>query len=376
MLRCSASASFFFFFLASATPSSTASPSAAAASLASAFFFFFFRSFRTSLIASCMTSMFLRGVVPSVRKANRSSTWSRSFSPKIAEASSEKQSMREAREHLLARYREMRPLFFCCARPMKDEWKMRPYLGVLPLVLRARKSAFSAPRICTVEAGYLARFVRLPACEMSRAPMISPMSVERFGATRSILALRYSCKVFRMVASLMTSPAKWSMFCMSISTMSWPMDIFMAFRTSAATSSAPQASSSSAVLSCLKLSRTRMTRETFAYAMLSVTIFASSGKCHAYHSRTRMAKVLMFLSRLSSSAMVLMMGLSWRFGSSCMRLRLKACPRPSRALVRSNSLRSFTSLLKCRRTPLSSSRTVCPCVTLNCVPSSLPSSGS
>ena len=37
------------------------------------------------------------------------------------------------------------------ARPMKEEWKMRPYLGVLPLVLRARNSAFSAPRICTVE---------------------------------------------------------------------------------------------------------------------------------------------------------------------------------------------------------------------------------
>ena len=31
------------------------------------------------------------------------------------------------------------------ARPMKVEWKMRPYLGVLPLVLSARKSAFSAP---------------------------------------------------------------------------------------------------------------------------------------------------------------------------------------------------------------------------------------
>lgn len=30
--------------------------------------------------------------------------------------------------------------------------------------------AFSAPRICTVEAGYLARFVRLPAWEMRRAP--------------------------------------------------------------------------------------------------------------------------------------------------------------------------------------------------------------
>lgn len=32
------------------------------------------------------------------------------------------------------------------------------------------KRAFSAPRICTVEAGYLARFVRLPAWEMRRAP--------------------------------------------------------------------------------------------------------------------------------------------------------------------------------------------------------------
>ena len=31
----------------------------------------------------------------------------------------------------------MRPLFRCLARPMKDEWKMRPYLGVLPFVLSA-----------------------------------------------------------------------------------------------------------------------------------------------------------------------------------------------------------------------------------------------
>lgn len=30
--------------------------------------------------------------------------------------------------------------------------------------------AFSAPRIWTVDAGYLARLVRLPACEMRRAP--------------------------------------------------------------------------------------------------------------------------------------------------------------------------------------------------------------
>lgn len=31
----------------------------------------------------------------------------------------------------------MRPLLRCLARPMNDEWKMRPYLGVLPLVLSA-----------------------------------------------------------------------------------------------------------------------------------------------------------------------------------------------------------------------------------------------
>ena len=40
---------------------------------------------------------------------------------------------------------------------------MRPYLGVSCLVLSARKSAFSAPRICTVEAGALARFIKEPA---------------------------------------------------------------------------------------------------------------------------------------------------------------------------------------------------------------------
>lgn len=45
--------------------------------------------------------------------------------------------MREAMVHLLARYLEMRPLFFAPARPMKVEWKMRPYLGVLPRVFRA-----------------------------------------------------------------------------------------------------------------------------------------------------------------------------------------------------------------------------------------------
>lgn len=53
--------------------------------------------------------------------------------------------MREAMVHLLARYLEMRPLFFAPARPMKVEWKMSPYLGVLPRVFRAlrKKPTFS-----------------------------------------------------------------------------------------------------------------------------------------------------------------------------------------------------------------------------------------
>lgn len=84
---------------------------------------------------------------------------------------SEKQSILEAMEHLLARQREIRPLFLASALPIKEEWYMSPYFGVFPFVFKAlktqplayRKSAFSAPRICTVDAGYFDRFVRLPA---------------------------------------------------------------------------------------------------------------------------------------------------------------------------------------------------------------------
>mmetsp|Transcript_75311 Transcript_75311/g.130401 ORF Transcript_75311/g.130401 Transcript_75311/m.130401 type:complete len:208 (-) Transcript_75311:534-1157(-) len=206
---------------------------------------------------------------------------------------------------------------------MNVEWNINPYFGVLPFVFRARNRAFSAPRICTVDAGYLARLVKLPACEISRAPIISPIRAQRFGATRSIFFFKYSLNVERMLASFTTSPAKWSMLCMSISTMSCPIDIFIAFMISAATSSDPHASLNSVAFSSEKESRTRMTRHDFAYAMLSVTILVISGKCQAYHSRTRIAKVLMFLSKLSNNAMVLMIGLSCLFGSNCIRLRLK-----------------------------------------------------
>ena len=47
--------------------------------------------------------------------------------------------------HLLARYLEILPLFLAPARPMNDEWKMRPYLGVLPRVFRALRPYQNKP---------------------------------------------------------------------------------------------------------------------------------------------------------------------------------------------------------------------------------------
>ena len=63
-------------------------------------------------------------------------------------------------------------------------------ITLLPLVLRALNKAFSAPRICTVEAGYLARLVSDPAWEISRAPTVSPINVAKLGATDAILSWR------------------------------------------------------------------------------------------------------------------------------------------------------------------------------------------
>ena len=94
-----------------------------------------------------------------------------------------KQSIRLAMLHLLAKYREIRPLLRAFALPMNVLWKIKPYFGVLPFVFKARKSAFSAPRICTVDAGYLAKLVREPAWEIKRAAMVSPTKAPKLGAT-------------------------------------------------------------------------------------------------------------------------------------------------------------------------------------------------
>lgn len=54
----------------------------------------------------------------------------------------EKQSILDAIEHLLAKYLEILPLFLAPARPMNVEWKIKPYFGVLPLVLIALQKNF------------------------------------------------------------------------------------------------------------------------------------------------------------------------------------------------------------------------------------------
>lgn len=58
-----------------------------------------------------------------------------------------KQSILDATEHLLAKNLEILPLFLAPALAINDEWKSRPYFGVLLRVFNARKSAFSAPKI-------------------------------------------------------------------------------------------------------------------------------------------------------------------------------------------------------------------------------------
>ena len=52
------------------------------------------------------------------------------------------------------------------------------------------KRAFSAPRIWSVEEGHLAKFVRLPAWEIKRAPTTSPIKEAKLGAMSFIFVTR------------------------------------------------------------------------------------------------------------------------------------------------------------------------------------------
>mmetsp|Transcript_6368 Transcript_6368/g.14143 ORF Transcript_6368/g.14143 Transcript_6368/m.14143 type:complete len:249 (-) Transcript_6368:399-1145(-) len=197
--------------------------------------------------------------------------------------------------HLAASTREILPLCLGCACPTSDAWYINPYFGVSCFALSARKSAFSAPRICTVEAGCFARFISDPACAISLAPTSSPTMIERLGAIACILFFRYSQSCVRYSLSSITCVHSMSTFAMSSSLTSVPIEISAASFISFSTSSASTSEKSMA----LHFVRTPIICTALAYIMLSGTIFPSSGKCHPYHSLSRMAYVFSSLSRSS-----------------------------------------------------------------------------
>eukprot|EP01139_Manchomonas_bermudensis_P004863 Amastigsp_a174404_1229.p3 type:complete len:152 gc:universal Amastigsp_a174404_1229:932-1387(+) len=140
--------------------------------------------------------------------------------------------------------------------------------------------------------------------------------------------------------------------------MSWPIDDRAAARMRSATAASPTISSIAGRCSSESADLTWMAMTRRQYCTLSVTIFMSSGKCHPYHSLTRMAKVLRPLSIWSRSAIDWMIMLSTRFTLNLIFDREYACPRPSCALSMSPARSSGMYLSKWLRTPRRSSRTV------------------
>lgn len=107
-----------------------------------------------------------------------------------------KWSNRAAIAHLFAKYRDIFPLFFPIALPIKEVLKSRPYLGVLVFCFNALNNAFSAPKICMVEAGYFAKVLKDPECAISLAATLYPIRVVKLGETISILFFKYYCIYF------------------------------------------------------------------------------------------------------------------------------------------------------------------------------------
>lgn len=94
---------------------------------------------------------------------------------------SAKASILAASEALAASVRESLPFSLLLAPLTRLAWKRIPYLGVSCLVFMALNKAFSAPSSCTVDDGYLASVIRLPAAAISLAPTMSPTTVVRLG---------------------------------------------------------------------------------------------------------------------------------------------------------------------------------------------------
>lgn len=144
----------------------------------------------------------------------------------------------------------------------------------------ALNKAFSAPRIYTVEAGYLARLIKDPAWEISLAPTNSPSIFVRLGAIAFILFFKYSLNDSLYSANSTIYSAKFKIYFSSVSLISVPIEISAAYFTSSSISSVRTPDKS--VLEVLCLIPISLT--TLEYIKLSYIIFESSGKCHPYHS--------------------------------------------------------------------------------------------
>mmetsp|Transcript_68378 Transcript_68378/g.189218 ORF Transcript_68378/g.189218 Transcript_68378/m.189218 type:complete len:275 (+) Transcript_68378:1560-2384(+) len=179
---------------------------------------------------------------------------------------------------------------------------------------------------------------------MSRAPTSSPTMYVRFGAIALIRILRYSAKDARYSVSSMTRSESVRMLAKSSSVISVPIDVSAAFLTSVAISSGTpiveKAVSFAFVFSPMSFT-------TFAYAKFSVTILPISGKCHPYHSRSRIAKLLSSLSKSSRSPTAWMIIVSTLSGENLSLNRERVCASPSAIDFISTSLRPSISVSMC-----------------------------
>jgi len=116
------------------------------------------------------------------------------------------------------------------------------------------------------------------------------------------------------------------------------MEILAASMTCWAFSSSRSIAVNSSLMSSTTFSLCPMWFTTLAKVRLSVTILLSSGKCHENHSLSLMQKVLMFLSMVSISAMVWIMGLSYLLTSVAHCCLEYWWARPNCAFLESSSL--------------------------------------
>lgn len=126
--------------------------------------------------------------------------------------------------HLLARYLEIFPFVFPIARPMNVVLYNNPYFGVFVFCFKALKSAFYAPKIWMVEAGYLANVLNDPEWAINLAAMLSPIKLVKFGETIYILSFKYPCIYFLNSNILRVLTHNSFKHWISKSLISWPIE--------------------------------------------------------------------------------------------------------------------------------------------------------